>query len=79
MQNFDLYFAVRVADRTYCGDYWSLVPEEMEDLLSCNGKNVQIVLRRNKKTIVVYTPRGRRLQARIVKASRCSLEFPPQL
>lgn len=79
IQNFEVYFAVRIADQTYCGDYWTVVPDDMEDLLSCNGKNVEIALGRNKKTIAVYTPRGRKLQARIVKPSRCSLEFQPQL
>ena len=72
IQNLDVYFAVRIAEQTYCGDYWTVVPDEAEDLLSCKGKNVEIALARNKETIVVYTPHGRKLRARVVKASLCS-------
>ena len=64
-----LYFALRVSDQTYCGEYETPVRDEIDDLLTCDGRDVDVVL--NGKRITVFTPRGRKLKGRIVKASQC--------
>jgi hypothetical protein len=33
-----LYFALRVSDQTYCGEYETPVLDEIDDLLTCNGQ-----------------------------------------
>ena len=64
-----LYFALRVSDQTYCGEYETPVLDEIDDLLTCDGRDVDVVL--NGKRITVFIPRGRKLKARMVKASQC--------
>ncbi len=49
IHQFDVYFAIRLADRTYCADYQTVVLDEIDDLLSCNGKDVSVDLSTNKK------------------------------
>lgn len=69
---FDIYFRVRVAEQTYCEDYQTVVLDEIEDLVSCNGREVAVALSADKKAIIVYTPRNRRLKAHAVNGRNCS-------
>lgn len=69
MHYYMLYFALRVSDQTYCGEYETPVLDEIDDLLTCNGKDVDVVL--NGKRITVFTPRGRKLKGSMVKATQC--------
>jgi len=64
-----LYFALRVSDQTYCGVYETPVLDEIDDLLTCNGRDVDVVL--DGKRITVFTPRGRKLKGRMVRATQC--------
>jgi hypothetical protein len=64
-----LYFALRVSDQTYCGEYETPVLDEIDDLLTCNGRDVDVVL--HGKRITVFTPRGRKLKGRMVEATKC--------
>ena len=64
-----LYFAVRVSQRTYCGEYETPVLDEIDDMLTSNGKDVDVVL--NGEKVTVFTPHGWKLKARIVKANQC--------
>jgi serine protease inhibitor ecotin len=47
-----------------------VVLDEIDDLMSCNGKEVEVALDEKSK-VVVYTPHNRKLKARIVEASNC--------
>jgi hypothetical protein len=64
-----LYFAIRISERTYCGEYDTPVLDEIDDLFSAKDKDVEIVLKGKKLT--VRTPRGRKLKARLVKQKQC--------
>jgi len=64
-----LYFAVRVADQTYCGEYETPVLEEVDDLFSAKNKDVEIVLKR--KSLTLRTPKGRKIKARLVDDNQC--------
>lgn len=68
--DFDVYFAIRIAHQSYCADYETPVLDEIEDLNSCVGKEVEVTL--DEKRIVVYTPHQRRLKAHLVRDAQCS-------
>ena len=70
IRDFDVYFGLRVSEQTYCADYETVVLDEIDDLMSCNGKEVEVALDEKSK-VVVYTPHNRKLKARIVEASNC--------
>lgn len=72
IHDFDVYFSLRVGQQTYCGDYETVVLDEISELLNAEGKNVEIVLDEKKAKVTLYTPRNRRLKARIVKLNHCS-------
>jgi len=73
VHRFDIYFAVRVAEQTYCEDYQTVILDEIEDLVSCIGREVAVALSADKKAIVVYTPHNRKLKAHAVNGRNCSL------
>jgi hypothetical protein len=55
-----LYISVRVSDQTYCSEYETPVLDEINDVLSANGKDVEVLLK--DKRIIVRTPKGRQAQ-----------------
>jgi len=71
IHDFDVYFSLRIAEQTYCGDYETVVLDEINDLVSSEGKDVTITLDESKRRVILYTPHNRRLKARIVRASQC--------
>jgi len=72
IHDFDVYFSLRIAEQTYCGDYETVVLDEISDLVSSEGKDVRITLDESKRRVIVYTSQNRRLKARIVSASQCA-------
>ena len=66
---YSLYFAVRVADQTYCSEYETPVLDEIDDLFSAKNKDVEIVLKGD--TLTLKTPSGRKIKAHLVEAKQC--------
>jgi hypothetical protein len=64
-----LYVAVRASDRTYCSEYETPVLDEIDDLFSAKGKDVEFVLKG--KSLTLGTPQGRKLKARLVEQNQC--------
>jgi hypothetical protein len=64
-----IYISLRISDRTYCAEYETPVLDEIDDVSSANGKDVEVVLK--DKKIIVRTPKGRKLKAHLVAAKRC--------
>jgi len=71
IHDFDVYFSLRIGEQTYCGDYETVVLDEINDLASSEGKDIEVTLDQSKKRITLYTPQNRRLKARIVRTSEC--------
>lgn len=72
IHDFDVYFSLRIGEQTYCGDYETVVLDEIKDLASCDGKDVEAALDKSKKKVILYTPQNRRLKACIVPTIQCS-------
>jgi hypothetical protein len=72
IHDFDVYFSLRVGEQTYCGDYETVVLDEIKDLASCDGKDVEARLNKSKKKVILYMFQNRKLKARIVPMSQCS-------
>ena len=72
IHDFDVFFSLRIGEQTYCGDYETVVLDEINDLASSEGKDVEVTLDQSKKRVILYTPQNRKLKARIVRASQCS-------
>lgn len=66
---YTLYVSIRVSDQTYCSEYETPVLDEINDVLSANGKEVELVL--GDKKLILRTPQGRKLKARLVEAKQC--------
>jgi hypothetical protein len=64
-----LYFAIRVSERTYCGEYDTPVLDEINDLFSAKDKDVEFALKG--KSLTLRTPKGRKLKAHLVKQKQC--------
>jgi hypothetical protein len=64
-----LYISIRVSDQTYCSEYETPVLDEINDVLSADGKEVEVVLR--DKKIILRTPQGRKLKVSLTKAKEC--------
>jgi hypothetical protein len=64
-----LYFAVRTSDQTYCAEYETPVLDEIDYLFSAKDKNVEFVLKG--KSLMLRTPKGRKLKARLVEQKQC--------
>jgi hypothetical protein len=65
-----LYFAIRVSEQTYCSEYETPVLDEIEDLFSAKGKDVEFVLKG--KSLTLTTPKGRKLKAHLVACGASS-------
>jgi hypothetical protein len=72
IHDFDVYFSFRTSEQTYCVDYETIVLDEIKDLASCDGKDVEAALDLRKKRVVLHTPQNRTLKARLVPMSQCS-------
>ena len=66
---FMLYFAVRISDQTLCAEYETPVLDEIDDLFSARGKDVEFVLKG--KSLTLRIPKGRKLKAHLVEQKRC--------
>jgi hypothetical protein len=64
-----LYISIRVSDQTYCSEYETPVLDEIQDVLSANGKEVEVVLR--DKKIILRTPQGRKLKVHLTETKQC--------
>jgi hypothetical protein len=64
-----LYFAVRASNQTYCAEYETPVLDEIDDLLSVKDKDVEFSLKG--KSLILRTPKGRRLKAHLVEQKQC--------
>ena len=64
-----LYISVRVSDQAYCAEYETPVLDEIDDVPSANGEDVEVLLK--DKRIILRTPKGRKLKARLVEAKQC--------
>ena len=64
-----LYFEVRTSDQTYCAEYETPVLEEIDDLFAAKDKDVEIVIKG--KVLMLKTPGGRRIKARLVDQKQC--------
>ncbi len=64
-----LYISLRISEQTYCSEYETPVLDEIEDVTSANGKSVEVVLKG--KSIVIRTPKGRKLKAHLVDGKKC--------
>jgi hypothetical protein len=49
-----LYFALRVSDQTYCGEYETPVLDEIDDLVTCNDRDVDVVLNGKGQAVYVF-------------------------
>lgn len=72
IRNFDVYFSLRVGDQIYCGDYETVVLDEIKYLASSEGREISVTVDLSKKKIILYTPQKRKLKARIVRPNQCS-------
>ena len=72
IHEFDVYFSIRIADQSYCGDYETPVLDEINDLLASRRKLVWLKLDEHKNRITLYTTHYRGLKAHIVRPSHCS-------
>jgi len=72
IHDFDVYFSLRIGEQTYCGDYETVVLDEIRDLVSSEGKDIEFTVDKSKKRVILYTPQNRKLKARIVRTSQCS-------
>ena len=61
--------ALQLNGQTYCTGYETPVLDEVDDLLSTNGKDVQVAMQG--KRIVMILPSGRHLHADLVKPTQC--------
>ena len=64
-----LYITIRISDQTYCAEYETPVLDEIDDVFSANAKDVEVVLK--DKRIILRTPKGRKLKARLVETKQC--------
>ena len=71
IHDFDVYFSLRTGQGAYCVDYETPVLDEIQDLASSEGKDIEISLDAKRNKVTLYTPQNRKLKARIVRADRC--------
>ena len=71
IHDFDVYFYLRLGEQTYCGDYETTVLDEINDLMSSDGKDIAAILDTSRKRITLYTLQNRKLKARILRMSQC--------
>ena len=67
---YTMYFTVRTADHSYCIDYETPILDEVNDLLSANGKEVQVELR-GKKGLTLTLPSKRQIKADLAASTQC--------
>jgi hypothetical protein len=64
-----LYFSMRIANQSYCAEYETPVLEEINDAAATTGKDIELVLKEKKVTIM--TPHGFKLKAHFVEGKQC--------
>ena len=72
IHDFDVYFSMRSGLQTYCLDYETVVLDEISELMSAEGKDLEILLNQKNAKVTLYTPQHRKLKARIVQPGRCA-------
>jgi hypothetical protein len=66
IHNYLLDLAVRTSNQTYCAEHKTPVLDEIDDLFSAKGKDVEFVLKG--KSLTLKTPKGRKVKAHVVDA-----------
>jgi hypothetical protein len=66
---FTIDFAFRLASGNYCTAYETPVLDEVQDLVSANGQEVEVEIHGKKITVIL--PNGRRIRAELVKDTQC--------
>lgn len=66
---YTLYFAVRIGDGTYCGEYETPVLNEIDDLFAAKDQDIEVALKG--KSLELRLPKGRRIKAHVVRGKLC--------
>jgi hypothetical protein len=66
---YELYFAVRTSEQTFCAEYETPILEEIDDLFSAKDKDVDLVLKG--KDLTLRTPHGRKFKCHLVQQKQC--------
>jgi hypothetical protein len=67
---YTMYFTVRTSEHSYCVDYDTPILDEVNDLLSANGKEVQVEVR-GKKGLTLMLPSKRQIKADLANSTQC--------
>ena len=70
VRQFTVNFAVKCADKTYCGEITTTITNEVDDIMASKGKPVELLA--SGKEIDVKLGNGRRIKAREVDADKCA-------
>lgn len=71
---YTLFIGVRVSDQAYCAEYMTPIADEIDDVISSRGMDVEIAI--NGKRLRLRTQNGRKLKAHLVYAKRCVFTTP---
>lgn len=64
-----LYISLNISDRTQCTEYETPVLDEIEDISSAIGQNVNAKLKG--KSIILRAPKGHKLKTQVVNRNQC--------
>jgi hypothetical protein len=67
---YTMYFTVRTAEHSYCIEYETPILDEVNDLLSANGKDIQVEVR-GKKGLTLTLPSKRQIKADLAASTQC--------
>jgi len=67
---YSLFIAVSVSNQTYCAEYTTPVLDEIGQLMSVAGMNVETTVKGNRLTL--RTSNGKRFKTRLVAAKQCA-------
>ena|SRR5215471_6303340 len=64
-----VHFVVKISERSYCAAYETIVVNEVQDLVSSTGKNVQANV--SDKKLLLILPSGRKIKASLLGDNQC--------
>lgn len=64
-----VHFVVKISERSYCAAYETIVVNEVQDLVSSTGKNVQAEV--SDKKLQMILPSGRKIKASLLGDNQC--------
>ena len=64
-----VHFVVKISERSYCAAYETIVVNEVQDIVSSTGKNVQAEVSDNKLRLIL--PSGRKIKASLLGDNQC--------